>query len=108
MPVTSSGLVSRISGALAGLAGILATARLGAADPNYIGVGAELDAIAAAVIGGTPLSGGRVSVVGSVFGVLLLTVLDASFIMNDINATYAQMLKAAFIIVALYLQRSGG
>ena len=97
-----------VSGALAGLAGILATARLGAADPNYIGAGAELDAIAAAVIGGTPLSGGRISILGSVFGVLLLTVLDASFIMNDVNATYAQMIKAAFIIAALYLQRSGG
>lgn len=60
------------------------------------------------MIGVTPLSGGRISILGSVFGVLLLTVLDASFIMNDINATYAQMLKAAFIIVALYLQRSGG
>ncbi len=109
MPVRSTlALVYCASGALAGLAGILATARLGAADPNYIGAGAELDAIAAAVIGGTPLSGGRISILGSVFGVLLLTVLDASFIMNDVNATYAQMLKAVFIIAALYLQRSGG
>ncbi len=109
MPVRSTlALVYVASGALAGLAGILATARLGAADPNYIGAGAELDAIAAAVIGGTPLSGGRVSILGSVFGVLLLTVLDASFIMNDVNATYAQMLKAAFIIAALFLQRGGG
>ncbi len=109
MPVRRTlALVYASSGLLAGLAGMLATTRLGAADPNYIGAGAELDAIAAAVIGGTPLSGGRISILGSVFGVLLLTVLDASFIMNDINATYAQMLKAAFIIAALYLQRSGG
>ncbi|MGU4703726.1 ABC transporter permease, partial [Burkholderia cepacia] len=64
-------------------------------------------AIAASVIGGTPLSGGRVSIVGTVFGVLLLQLLDASFIMNNISYTYAQILKAAFILGALYLQRSG-
>ena len=40
--------------------------------------------------------------------VLLLEVLDASFIMNNVSATYAQMIKAAFIIAALYLQRAGG
>lgn len=108
MPVRGTlASVYAISGLLAGCAGILATARLGAADPNYIGAGSELDAIAAAVIGGTPLVGGRISILGSVAGVLLLTVLDASFIMNDINALYAQMLKAAFIIAALFLQRSG-
>ena len=101
-------LVYALGGMLAGAAGVLASARLGAADPNYIGVGLELDAIAAVVIGGTPLSGGRISILGSVFGVLLLRVLDASFIMNDINSTYAQMLKAVFIVAALYLQRTGG
>ena len=109
MPVRATlALVYAASGLLAGIAGVFASARLGAADPNFIGVQFELDAIAAAVIGGTPLSGGRISIVGSVFGVLLLQVLDASFIMNDIDSTYAQMLKAAFIVAALYLQRSGG
>ncbi len=97
-----------LSGMLAGIAGLFATTRLGAADPNYIGVQFELDAIAAVVIGGTPLSGGRVSTVGTICGVLLLEVLDASFIMNNVSATYAQMIKAAFIIGALYLQRAGG
>ena len=41
-------------------------------------------------------------------GVLFLAVLGASFIMNDVNANYAQILKAGFIVGALYLQRSGG
>lgn len=109
MPVRATlALVYAASGVLAGLAGVFASARLGAADPNYIGVNFELDSIAAAVIGGTPLSGGRVSIVGGVAGVLLLQVLGASFIMNDINATYAEILKAGFIVAALYLQRSGG
>ncbi|GBR36536.1 sugar ABC transporter permease [Neoasaia chiangmaiensis NBRC 101099] len=94
-----------LSGILAGIAGVFATARLGAADANYIGVQFELDTIAAAVIGGTPLSGGKVSVPGTIAGVLLLTILDATFIMNNVNANFAQILKAAFIIGALYLQR---
>jgi ribose/xylose/arabinose/galactoside ABC-type transport system permease subunit len=101
-------LVYAASGVLAGLAGVFAAARLGASDPNYIGLNYELDAIAAAVIGGTPLSGGRISILGGVFGVLLLQVLGASFIMNDINFSYAQILKAIFIVGALYLQRAGG
>lgn len=100
--------VYAISGLLAGVAGVFAAARLGASDPNFIGVNFELDAIAAAVIGGTPLSGGRVSILGGVVGVLLLQVLGASFIMNDINFSYAQILKAIFIVGALYLQRAGG
>ncbi|MEX3630566.1 MAG: hypothetical protein VB138_15140 [Burkholderia sp.] len=100
-------LVYAASGALAGLAGVFASARLGASDPNYVGVNFELDAIATSVIGGTPLSGGRISIVGTVFGVLLLQVLDASFIMNNVSFTYAQILKAVFIVVALYLQRQG-
>lgn len=99
--------VYALSGLLAGLAGVFASARTGAADPNYIGVLFELDAIAAAVIGGNPLSGGRISIVGAVFGALLLEVLDATFIMNNIDYTYAQILKAVFIVAALYLQRQG-
>jgi ribose transport system permease protein len=107
-PVRSTlAFVYGLSGMLAGIAGMFATARLGAADANYIGVQFELDAIAAAVIGGTPLSGGRISTLGTVFGVLLLVVLDASFIMNNVNANYAQILKAAFIVGALYVQRAG-
>lgn len=100
-------LVYAASGALAGFAGLIASARLGASDPNYVGVNFELDAIAASVIGGTPLSGGRISIVGTVCGVLLLQVLDATFIMNNISFTYAQILKAVFIVAALYLQRQG-
>lgn len=101
-------MVYAASGVLAGLAGVIASSRLGASDPNYVGVNFELDSIAASVIGGTPLSGGRISIVGTVFGVVLLQVLDASFIMNNISFTYAQILKAVFIVVALYLQRQGG
>ena len=99
-------LVYGASGLFAGIAGLFASARLGAADANYIGVGFELDTIAAAVIGGTPLTGGRISIAGTVLGVLLLRVLDASFIMNDVNATWSEIIKAIFIIGALAFQRT--
>jgi galactofuranose transport system permease protein len=97
--------VYAISGLLAGIAGTFATARLAAGDPSTIGLLIELDAIAAVVIGGTPLSGGRVSVGGTVAGALLMLVLSATFVMNNINPIYAQILKAAIIVLAVYIQQ---
>jgi ribose/xylose/arabinose/galactoside ABC-type transport system permease subunit len=100
--------VYAISGALATIAGVLATARLSAGDPSTIGLLVELDAIAAVVIGGTPLSGGKVSIVGTVTGALVMQVITATFIMNDLPFTYAQMLKAVVILLAVYIQRGRG
>jgi ribose/xylose/arabinose/galactoside ABC-type transport system permease subunit len=100
--------VYAISGALATIAGVLATARLSAGDPSTIGLLVELDAIAAVVIGGTPLSGGKVSIVGTVTGALVMQVINATFIMNDLPFTYAQILKAVVILLAVYIQRRRG
>ena len=100
--------VYAISGALATIAGVLATARLSAGDPSTIGLLVELDAIAAVVIGGTPLSGGKVSILGTVTGALVMQVITATFIMNDLPFTYAQMLKAVIILLAVYIQRGRG
>jgi ribose/xylose/arabinose/galactoside ABC-type transport system permease subunit len=100
--------VYAISGALATIAGVLATARLSAGDPSTIGLLVELDAIAAVVIGGTPLSGGKVSIVGTVTGALVMQVITTTFIMNDLPFTYAQMLKAVVILLAVYIQRGRG
>jgi len=97
--------VYALSGVLAGLAGVLASTRIEVTDPANIGLNYELDAVAAVVVGGTPLSGGRVTVAGTVAGALLLQVLDATFVMNDIRYTYAQILKAAIIVLAVFLQR---
>jgi ribose/xylose/arabinose/galactoside ABC-type transport system permease subunit len=91
-----------ISGLLAGIAGTLATARLAAGDPSTIGLLIELDAIAAVVIGGTPLSGGKVNVGGTVAGALLMLVISATFVMNNLPPTYAQILKAVIIVGAVY------
>ena len=100
--------VYAISGALATIAGVLATARLSAGDPSTIGLLVELDAIAAVVIGGTPLSGGKVSIMGTVTGALVMQVITATFIMNNLPFTYAQMLKAVVILLAVYIQRRRG
>ncbi len=100
--------VYAISGALATIAGVLATARLSAGDPSTIGLLVELDAIAAVVIGGTPLSGGKVSIMGTVTGALVMQVITATFIMNNLPFTYAQILKAVVILLAVYIQRGRG
>jgi ribose/xylose/arabinose/galactoside ABC-type transport system permease subunit len=100
--------VYAISAALATVAGVLATARLSAGDPSTIGILIELDAIAAVVVGGTPLSGGKVSVAGTVMGALVMQVITATFIMNDLPFTYAQILKAVIILLAVYIQRGRG
>ncbi len=100
--------VYAISGLLAAIAGVIATARLSASDPSTIGLLLELDAIAAVVVGGTPLSGGKISVLGTVMGALVMQVITATFIMNDLPFTYAQMLKAGIILLAVYIQRGRG
>lgn len=92
------------SGMLAAIAGIIATSRLGASDPANVGVLIELSAIAAVVVGGTPLSGGKVKLMGTVVGALLMQLISSTFIMNDLPFTYAQMISAGIILLAVYIQ----
>src|SRR2546429_439241 len=67
--------VYALSGLLAGLAGLIETARLGASDAQKVGLNIELDAIAATVVGGTPLTGGRATVLGTLVGALIMQVI---------------------------------
>ena len=97
-----------ISALLAALAGIVATARLGASDPSNIGLLIELSAITAVVVGGTPLSGGKVKIMGTVMGALLIQLLSNTFIANDLPFTWAQVLTAGIILVAVYVQKGRG
>ncbi|ADJ43122.1 sugar ABC transporter permease [Amycolatopsis mediterranei S699] len=94
-----------ISGALAAVAGVLATSRLAASDPNDLGLLMELSAITAVVVGGTPLSGGRVRVLGTVFGALLMQLVHATLIKHNLPDSTAQMVQAAIIVVAVYVAR---
>ena len=100
--------VYAISGLLAAVAGIVATARLGASDPSNIGVLIELSAITAVVVGGTPLTGGRVRLAGTVMGALLMQLISTTFISNNLPFTYAQVLTAGIILIAVYVQRGRG
>ncbi len=97
--------VYALSGLLAGIAGLIETARLGASDAQKVGLNIELDAIAAVVVGGTPLTGGRATVVGTLIGALIMQVITTSFNMNGISFSWALVIKAAIIIVAVYIQR---
>ncbi|NBH05717.1 ABC transporter permease [Amycolatopsis sp. SID8362] len=94
-----------ISGALAAIAGVLATSRLGASDPSDVGLLMELSAITAVVVGGTPLTGGRVRVLGTVFGALLMQLVQATLIKHNLPDSTAQMVQAAIIVVAVYVAR---
>ncbi|HEV7657843.1 MAG TPA: ABC transporter permease [Mycobacteriales bacterium] len=94
-----------LSGLLAAVAGIVATARLTASDPSSIGNLYELSAITAVVVGGTSLSGGRVRILGTVMGALLIQLIRATLIKNDLPDSIAQLVQAAIIVLAVYAQR---
>ncbi len=98
-------IVYAISGLLAGIAGLIETARLGASDAAKVGLNIELDAIAAVVVGGTSLTGGRATVIGTVIGALIMQIISMTFIMNDIKFSWSLVLKAAIILIAVYIQR---
>jgi ribose transport system permease protein len=94
-----------ICGVLAAIAGILNTARLGASDPSFVGLLIELSAITAVVVGGTPLSGGRVRILGTLAGALLMQLIIATVIQHNLHDSTARMIQAAIIVAAVYVQR---
>lgn len=94
-----------LCGVLAALAGILATARLTASDPSSLGTLMELSAITAVVVGGTPLGGGSIRVLGTVAGALLMQLLRATLVKHDLPDSTAQIAQAAIIIAAVYVAR---
>jgi galactofuranose transport system permease protein len=91
--------------ALAALAGMIETARLAAADATRIGELIEMDAIAAVVVGGTLMTGGKPFIWGTVFGAILMGIITATFNMNNIPYSYSLVIKAVIIVGAIYLQR---
>jgi galactofuranose transport system permease protein len=94
-----------LCGVLAALAGTLATARLTASDPSALGNLMELSAITAVVVGGTPLSGGKVRILGTVAGALLMQLVRATMIKHDLPDSTAQIVQAVIILVAVYVAR---
>ena len=96
--------VYAFSGLMSGLAALLLTSRLYSAQPTA-GSGFELDAIAAVVVGGTSLSGGRGSVIGTLLGALIIGVLNNAMNLLDVNAFYQQIVKGGVILGALLFER---
>jgi len=94
--------VFALLGLLSGLAGVFYTSRLGSADPNA-GIGAELSAIAAVVIGGTSLMGGRGSVLNSFFGVLIIATLEAGLAQIGVSEPAKRVITGLVIVVAVVL-----
>ena len=91
-----------ISGLLSALGGLILTARTTAGLPQA-GVAYELDAIAAVVIGGTSLSGGQGSLVGTVFGALIIGVINNGLDILGVSSYYQQVIKGAIIVAAVLI-----
>lgn len=97
-------LVYGVSGLLSSIAGIIITSRLSSASPNA-GLGYELDAIAAVVLGGTSLAGGIGSVMGTVVGALIIGILNNSLNLLNVSSNYQMIAKGAVILIAVLMDR---
>ena len=87
---------------LAGFAGIVFMARLGVATPTF-GIGSELNIIAAAVIGGASLTGGKGSVLGAILGIALLSLVTSSMILLNISVFWQDALRSLILLFAVSL-----
>jgi ribose transport system permease protein len=94
--------VYTVCGLFAGLAGVLIAARLNSAQPS-LGLGYELDAIAAAVIGGTSLSGGEGTILGTVIGAFIISVLTNGLRILSVPQEWQIVVTGGIVILAVYL-----
>ncbi len=94
------------SAVLAGLVGLITIANVSSSDANNTGLGVELSAIAAVAVAGIPLTGGRMSVGGTLIGALTLLLLQNTLIAHGVSTDIAQIIQGLVIILALYVQRS--
>lgn len=91
-----------LAGLMAGVAAVLMAARLNSGSPNY-GVGLELSAIAAAVIGGASLSGGRGDMIATLFGALTVTIVQNGLNLNAVQTSTQNVVLGAIIVIAVGL-----
>ncbi|MCG8532769.1 MAG: ribose ABC transporter permease [Desulfovibrionales bacterium] len=92
--------VYAISGFLSALAGLIVTSRLSSAQPTA-GAGYELDAIAAVVVGGTSLMGGKGTIIGTLLGALIIGFLNNALNLLDVSSYYQMIAKALVILLAV-------
>ena len=93
-----------LGGGLAGVAGLLLASKLNAATPNA-GIGYELDSIGAVVIGGTSLSGGRGSILGTVLGCLIIGILNNGLLLLNVSSDWQMVVKGIVIWVAVAIDQ---
>jgi ribose transport system permease protein len=98
-------LVYTIAGTLAAVGGLIVTSRLDSAQPNA-GMSYELDAIAAVVIGGASLSGGRGTVMGTVLGAIIIGVLNNGLILLSVSPFWQQVVKGLVILLAVIIDKA--
>ncbi|TXK49025.1 ribose ABC transporter permease [Pontibacter qinzhouensis] len=98
-------IVYSIAGGLAAIGGLIVTSRLDSAQPNA-GMSYELDAIAAVVIGGTSLSGGRGTIMGTVLGAIIIGVLNNGLVLLDVSPFWQQVVKGFVILLAVIIDKA--
>ncbi|WP_147917834.1 ABC transporter permease [Ruania zhangjianzhongii] len=96
--------VFALSGFTAGIAAVMMMGRTGAGTSTH-GMLLELDAIAAVVVGGTLLIGGRGTIIGTVIGVLIFTTLENVFVLNNLSTSVQALVQGGIIVVAVLLQQ---
>jgi ribose/xylose/arabinose/galactoside ABC-type transport system permease subunit len=96
--------VYTITAAFAGLAGLLQFAKLSVGDPT-VAVGLELDVIAAVIIGGGSLSGGRGTILGTIFGAAIMTIIQIGCSQKGLANWVQQIVTGAIIVAAVALDR---
>ena len=95
-----------LTGLLTGLSGLLLGGRLCSLSSTTAGMGYELDAIAASIIGGTSMSGGKGSLAGTLMGVLILGIISNILVMWNVSANLQDTVKGVVIIAAVLIQHS--
>ena len=102
--ITLAYMVSTMLGAVSGIAKAI---MVSSADGAGLGLNYEFDAIAATVVGGTPMAGGRPNLLGTLFAALMLQTIEIMVNMNGIFFAIAQIIKALIIVAAVYSQYAG-
>lgn len=97
--------VYMISGFVVAIAAVAQLSRLGGMDVASAGSGYELDSIAAVVVGGTAMSGGRGSIVGTILGVLIIGLMNNLLILLGVDSFLTDAFKGAIVVAAVLMQR---
>lgn len=94
-----------MSGFCAGIAGLIVIAINSSSDANLVGLGMELDAIAAVAVGGTRLTGGYATVIGTLVGALIIQLVRYTLLANGVPDSVAYVVKGGIIVGSVWIQQ---